>query len=173
MNNTLMKYLDLTKWTHEQQSDYCWQGELDLSLFSRLFVLRDVTANNEQLSVKLQIQQIHSVIWWHLQTQGEFWQTCQRCLNPVAISLNYDNSIALLRDESQLKFINEDDDYILIDELADNQKLWLLPMIEDELLMLLPLSAKHEDCQMAVSTVGAVAEIPEDNPFAVLVNLKQ
>ena len=47
-------------------------------------------------------------------------------------------------------------------------------MIEDELLVDLPLAPKHDDCEMAVTEVGelpeAVAE--KENPFAVLASLK-
>jgi hypothetical protein len=67
-----------------------------------------------------------------------------------------------------------DQEIILIDELTDDNKLWLLSMIEDELLVDLPLAPKHDDCEMAVTEVGelpeAVAE--KENPFAVLASLK-
>ncbi|MFW2176719.1 MULTISPECIES: YceD family protein [unclassified Moraxella] len=171
----LAKYIDLNRWEHNNENHYQWQGEIALSQFPRLYDLRDPNHPNDQpLKVSLDIQQKGKVLFWQLQTTGAIWQTCQRCLEPVAVSLDTDSQLALLADESHVALLEEDMESILLSELSDEHKLWLLPMIEDELLVDLPLAPKHDDCQMAVSEVGELPEIEEEreNPFAVLVSLK-
>ena len=113
-------------------------------------------------------------MFWHLQTDGVIWQTCQRCLEPVAVELAIDSELALLENQSHVALLDEDTDTILLEEITDGNKLWLLPMIEDELLVELPLSPKHDDCEMAITQIG---ELPADseekaNPFAMLADLK-
>ena len=45
--------------------------------------------------------------------------------------------------------------------------------MEDELLLKIPLAAKHDDCEMAITQVGELPEEQEvENPFAALVALK-
>ena len=141
----------------------------------RIYALGDEHHDNDQpLDVILDIQKKGAVVFWQLNTTGVLWQTCQRCLDPVAVSLDVDSELALLEDENHVALLDEGTEIILIDELTDDNKLWLLPMIEDELLVDLPLAPKHDDCEMAVTEVGelpeAVAE--KENPFAVLASLK-
>lgn len=171
----LAKYLDLAKWEHNNETEYHWQGQIALSQFSRLWASRDANQRNEApLEVDLSIEKRGTILHWHLQTDGELWQTCQRCLEPVATELYIDSELALLEDESQVALLPEDSEVILLAELTDDNKLWLLPMIEDELLVGLPLAPKHDDCEMAVTQVGEIPEIAQDkeNPFAMLAGLK-
>ena len=174
-STTLAKYIDLDKWEYNNDTHYEWQGNLSLEQFPRLWALRDDNhANDEPLNVSLNVEKRGAILHWHLKTDGVIWQTCQRCLEPVAVDLFTDSELALLEKESHIALVDEDAETILLDELTDDNKLWLLPMIEDELLVDLPLSPKHDDCEMAVTTVG---ELPEDieekeNPFAMLAGLK-
>ena len=105
------------------------------------------------------------------------WLTCQRCLQPVATSLTDDYDIALLEDESQASLVDEEQDYLLLEEIVDNQTperlLPLKKLIEDELLLKMPLAPKHDDCEMSVEQFGEIPEEEEgENPFAALSALK-
>lgn len=172
---SLVKFIDLARWEHNNDNHYHWEGKVSLKDLLRIYALGDEHHDNDQpLDVILDIQKKGDVVFWQLHTTGVLWQTCQRCLDPVAVSLAVDSELALLEDENHVALLDEGTEIILIDELTDDNKLWLLSMIEDELLVDLPLAPKHDDCEMAVTEVGelpeAVAE--KENPFAVLASLK-
>lgn len=172
---SLVKFIDLARWEHNNDNHYHWEGKVSLKDLLRIYALGDEHHDNDQpLDVILDIQKKGDVVFWQLNTTGVLWQTCQRCLDPVAVSLAVDSELALLEDENHVALLDEGTEIILIDELTDDNKLWLLSMIEDELLVDLPLAPKHDDCEMAVTEVGelpeAVAE--KENPFAVLASLK-
>jgi len=100
-------------------------------------------------------------------------QTCQRCMSPVTVSLQADVDVYLLNDESYADRLSEEDDYVVFDE----DRLDLHELLEDELIMSLPLVARHEDCQpQAALTVLPEADdepMPKkENPFRVLAGLK-
>ena len=100
-------------------------------------------------------------------------QTCQRCMNSVAVSLEANVNVFLLSDEAYADKLSEDDNYVVFDD----DRLDLPGLIEDELIMSLPLVARHEDCQpQAALTVLPEADdepMPKkENPFRVLAGLK-
>lgn len=178
-NTALAKYLDLNKWANNDQAEYHWQGTLQLDQLPRIAALPDNTLAPSgelpsQVAVDLSIRQSGSVLLWSLHTDGILWQTCQRCLEPVAVPLTIDSEFALLQDESQAALVSEDTETILLDEITDDERLNLLAMIEDELLVALPLAPKHAQCRMAVTQAGELPEaaVQQDNPFAVLAALK-
>lgn len=176
---SLAKFVDLDKWEHSNDTHYVWQGKLPLDILPRVWALRDSSYYsqhaNEPLDVELSVEKRGNIVHWQLQTDGVLWQTCQRCLEPVAVDLFIESELALLENESQIALLDEDTETLLLDEISEDNKLWLLPMIEDELLVDLPLSPKHDDCEMAVTQVGEFVEDVEekDNPFAMLADLKQ
>ena len=117
-NVALAKYVDLGKWEHNNETEYRWQGQLALSQFPRLWALRDPNHDNDQpLQVNLTIEKRGNILHWHLQTDGDFWQTCQRCLEPVATDLYIDSEFALLENESQVALLPEGAEVILLDEI--------------------------------------------------------
>lgn len=179
----LPKYIDLDKWEHAPETELHWAGEVDLNELPRLAASQELPTTEfdkvKPLYMTLDVTKKSGVIWLHVESRGEIWQTCQRCLEPVAVSLDYANDIALLTSEDQLNLLEETDDYLLISELSnqlpnvgDSKKIAVVPMLEDELLMQQPLAPKHEDCELAVTEVGDFAEEKEDSPFAVLASLK-
>lgn len=171
----LAKYIDLAKWEHNSDAHYEWQGDISLTELPRVYALRDSNQPDDTpLHIKLAVKKNGAVIMWRLQTDGTLWQTCQRCLEPVAVDLHTDSELALLQDETHIALLAEDTESILLDELTEGDKLYLLSMIEDELLVDLPMAPKHDDCEMAVSQVGELPETVEEkeNPFAMLAGLK-
>lgn len=112
-------------------------------------------------------------IWLHLQAQASVPLVCQRCLKPVQVALQVDRDFRFVPDEATA--LAEDDDS-LEDLLVLSPEFDLLALLEDELLMDLPLVPMHEVCDSAHLVAGKdlldedVAEKP--NPFAVLAALK-
>ncbi len=113
-------------------------------------------------------------VWLHLQAQATLPQICQRCLADVDLTLDVDRDYRFVADEATAE---AQDDECEEDVLALSREFNLMELIEDELLMALPLVPRHEVCpvqpKMAVADEdfdGAGGEKP--NPFAVLGALK-
>lgn len=109
-------------------------------------------------------------IWLHLRAQAEVSMTCQRCLKPVRFPLNVAQSIRFVEGEEAaeaLDFECEDD------VLAMSRSLNTQVLLEDELLLALPLVPRHERCpQPLVVTEPEPIEEGRPNPFAALAGWK-
>ena len=93
---------------------------------------------------------------------------CQRCLAAMPQTLVCEGGITLFVSEEKLEAaVGADDelDAILAEDTFD-----VTALIEDEIIMGLPLSPKHDDCGTE-HLERAKADKP--NPFAVLATLKK
>ena len=78
-----------------------------------------------------------------LQARTALQLTCQRCLQPMTVPLDVQPSLRFVHGEAQAEALDEDSDE---DVLALTPSLDLLPLIEDELILALPLVPRHEVC---------------------------
>ena len=104
-----------------------------------------------------------------LSLQSKVQMKCQRCLNAMEESVNVSYRFQFVKDEAAAQAYDEESDEA--DALVHSRQFDLQELIEDEMLMALPLVSLHEVCPSA----GAVAFLPADakpNPFAALKNLK-
>lgn len=113
-------------------------------------------------------------VWLHLQAKTSLPQTCQRCLADVELALEVDRSYRFVADEATAE---AQDDASEEDVLALSREFNLTELIEDELLMALPLVPRHEVCPVPPKMAVADADFESDggdkpNPFAVLGALK-
>lgn len=113
-------------------------------------------------------------IWLHLQAEATLPMVCQRCLAPVHLSVAVDRSFRFVADEATAAA--EDDD-AEEDLLALSRSFDLMELVEDELLMDLPVAPRHESCPEPVKMSVADADFESagparENPFAVLGRLK-
>jgi uncharacterized protein len=69
--------------------------------------------------------------------------TCQRCLQPMDVQLDISPSLRFVRGDAQAEALDEDSDE---DVQALAPALDLLPLVEDELILALPLVPRHEVC---------------------------
>ncbi|WP_291015164.1 YceD family protein [Hydrogenophaga sp.] len=114
--------------------------------------------------------------WMHLEASAEVPLTCQRCLGPVQVTLQLDRWFRFVATEAVAEA--EDDD-CEEDLLALEPRPNLIELLEDELLMALPLVPMHETCPVAVP-MGST-DLPEEdeaaptrqNPFQALAQLKR
>lgn len=116
-------------------------------------------------------------IWLHLQAKATVPLTCQRCLGPVDTPLTVNRWFRFVSDEATAAA--EDDD-CEEDLLALEPRPRLHDVLEDELLMELPLVPLHESCpvqvvmQVSDPMVGLEkGEQERKNPFAELAKLKK
>jgi len=102
--------------------------------------------------------------------EAELMVRCQRCLQPMPEQIENDGVLTLFTDEQKLDeacAADEDLDAILAEPELD-----VMALIEDEIIMGLPVSPKHEACgQDHLEQEPAKADKP--NPFAVLAQLKK
>lgn len=96
---------------------------------------------------------------------------CQRCLSPLAYDFGSDTTVLVAKTEEQADEMeetlgNEDSAEVVV---ADG-KINVLDLIEDEALLSLPLSSKHEICPD--SSTDELKNKPE-SPFSVLRQLKK
>lgn len=174
VSTSMPEHISLDKWA---DTGYEWAGEVEPSAFERLAAT--LAAEHEQAKTQLNasLYRRNNVLHLAFTLNGEVWLTCQRCLQPVAIDLSDDYNIALLEDDTQIRLINEEQDYLLLDEIITEQSPErLLPfkkLVEDEILLKIPMAPKHADCEMSVEQFGEIPEEEEtENPFAALASLK-
>lgn len=175
ISTSMPEHISLNKW---EDTGFEWAGEIAPTTFERLAAI--LTTEHEQANIQLSINLYRRSNVLHLSFKlvGDVWLTCQRCLQPVDIDLTDDYDIALLDDESQVRLINEEQDYLLLDEVITYQQsperlLPLKKLVEDEILLKTPMAPKHDDCEMTVEQFGEIPEEEEnENPFAALASLK-
>jgi uncharacterized protein len=100
---------------------------------------------------------------------GEVALVCQRCLLPFSYGLDTHSLLVLASDEADADATEEALDDERIDVIVGSAALDLLQLVEDEVLLALPLSPRHPKCPD-----GGSVPAPEkpDSPFAVLQKLK-
>jgi uncharacterized protein len=113
------------------------------------------------------------VPWLQLEGQVEIDLVCQRCLEPVATQVQFDREFRFVESEEAALAQDEDSEE---DLLVSSSQFDLLELVEDELLMALPVSPKHEQCpgDLKLSAADADFESTSErpNPFAKLAQLK-
>ena len=111
--------------------------------------------------------------WLHLVADTRLPMTCQRCLEPVAVTLSADRWFRFVADEATAELEDEaaEEEVLAIDEALN-----LRELIEDELLLALPVVPMHGECPVAVKSSAADAAFEEvakpENPFAALQQLR-
>ncbi|WP_019671661.1 YceD family protein [Psychrobacter lutiphocae] len=174
---TLPNHVNLEKW---EEVGYTWSGSVSPSQFKRLLDIVPEQYQDQPIELVCELNKQGQLLALNLSFTGDIWTICQRCLNPLNIDVTHDAQLILLQREEQQSLVDEADDYLLLEELLaeqpENKKgdrlLPLKKLVEDELLLDVPLSAKHDDCEMAVVQVGEIVEEEAENPFAALASLK-
>lgn len=174
VTNSMPEHISLDKWA---DTGYEWAGEVEPSSFQRLATVLSTDHEQTKTQLDANLYRRNNVLHLAFTLTGNVWLTCQRCLQPVAIDLSDDYNVALLENESQVRLVNEEQDYLLLDEIITEQSPErLLPfkkLVEDEILLKTPMAPKHDDCEMTVEQFGEIPEEEEsENPFAALASLK-
>jgi uncharacterized protein len=115
-------------------------------------------------------------VWLHLLAHTTIPLSCQRCLGPVDTPLDVNRWFRFVADEGAAAAQDDDseEDVLALDPRPD-----LLALVEDELLMALPLVPMHGTCPSALANpdpeagASTPAEPAAPHPFAVLSTLKR
>ena len=110
--------------------------------------------------------------WLHLSARTRLALACQRCLQPVRMAIEVDRNFRFVEGENQAAEIDAESED---DVLALPRALDLRELVEDELLLALPLVPRHAVCPEPLPW-GAGSDAPAEskaNPFAALAALKR
>lgn len=131
---------------------------LSASRLSGAIDLRDMTRLHDLLS-----SQIGVVRWWieggveagrpvlRLGIDAQLSLICQRCLGPCSHGLHSETTLPIARDEAELRRWESEDP--LLDALVAEPHQSVHDLIEDEVLLSLPVIAMHDEgvCQPVVA----------------------
>ena len=109
-----------------------------------------------------------------LQARAEVALQCQRCLQPMASTIDIDRVFRFAADEREAERLDEetDDEVLVLEPSLD-----LHALLEDELILALPLVPRHEECPQPLLPAMPSDDAGDDasakpNPFAVLAALR-
>ena len=113
-------------------------------------------------------------IWLHLVVDTRLPLICQRCLGPVEIAVTVEQSFRFVGSEEAAEAQDEESEE---DVLALSQDFSLADLIEDEVLMALPVVPRHDECPVAIKLEVVdpgfeAASAEKRNPFSVLAKLQ-
>ena len=111
-------------------------------------------------------------VWLHLQADADVILQCQRCLRPLDEAVNVDRHFRFVKDEDTAAAIDDEtEDEVLV--LA--RSLNLRDLVEDEMLLALPLVPRHDVCPETIPMQFGDIDVVEEkaNPFASLALLRK
>ena len=147
-------------------------GEVPVAELSRLL---DVLENPQGiLSYTVQgVVDKHGIPALDVSIHGNCQLRCQRCLNGLDYTVKLDTRL-LLRDQASLDALGDSvaDEEEEFDSILADAHLEVLDLLEEEILLSLPIAPKHElgACR---ATDSENARKEEQHPFAVLAKLKR
>lgn len=147
-------------------------GAVKLVDMQRLNASREYVAADEVVKVKLQFgvdEQGLNYLKGHL--EANLHLQCQRCLGPFTYEIISDFALGIVRTLDEEKALPDQYEPAMVQE--DGQ-LALRELIEDELILNLPIIPRHEAdaCQVKLPEAGWEAG-KIDSPFKVLQDLKK
>ena len=105
--------------------------------------------------------------WLQLNIAGEPVLCCQRCLGGVKFPLAIESRLQLIAPGEDWPDDDLEDDSA--DAIAAEVALTVLSLVEDEVLLALPIAPRHEQCE----SPSASASGQGSSPFAALADLKK
>ena len=111
-------------------------------------------------------------LWLHLLAQVSVTLQCQRCLQAMDQPLRVDRRFRFVRTEAEAERLDEvsEDDVLVLSPKIDAMEL-----LEDELILVLPLVPRHEPAcpnPLPLPADELDPEEPAPNPFAALAALR-
>ena len=102
---------------------------------------------------------------------GHLTLRCERCNEPMRFELARKVPFRFVGDERELNALPIEDDEMEV--VVGSSGMALLPWIEDEAILSLPLVPRHEDCGLPLPGIADRVESGRPNPFAALAGLKR
>jgi uncharacterized protein len=153
----------------------CVSGRIELDRLTRLAdVLVDTAGFLDcRLSGFRGEGELSGKLGLHLQVNGRLGLGCQRCLSKVDFECAIDSRLLLIPvGEAWPEDELETDSY---DAIPAERELLVLALVEEEVLLSLPLVPRHPDCQVPAASGSSVPPVEKSvaSPFAALAGLKK
>lgn len=158
----------LDPWRVSEQG-LAYSGVVELADFSRLTPLLARQEGVVSYTSRFSRDRIERpMITGHVEVT--LWQTCQRCLQDVAIQVDSDFQLVVVQGLDEAEALSEEFDPLL----AEDAEIDLLDLLEEELLLSLPVVALHEACHTRQYDEDdePISTESLENPFRVLQELK-
>jgi len=154
--------------------EFAWSGELETGGMERLAT--HVSGAAEPISATLEFGREHGKARIRGHVQGQVEMICQRCMLPVTISFDQSFCLGLVQSQAEEERLPEDWEACYINDA----EMYPVDVLEEEILLALPLVARHEDVNCAGDPAQTDPESEQaqeqekrPNPFDVLAQLKQ
>jgi uncharacterized protein len=147
------------------------EGEIAVADLPRL---ANESVDNKSGAVRWALQggsNAHGYPQLTLSVSGTVRLMCQRCLTLFEFGIASESTLVLAPDEDsadEIEALLADES---VDVIAGSRNFDIRQVIEDEALLTIPLSPKHDTCPDQLAPAAAKEE--NVSPFAVLKNLKQ
>lgn len=102
--------------------------------------------------------------------KGRIVLQCQRCLGELTQEVDIDALLILARNENELEVYDVDN---TVDAVLAVHELDVGVLIEDEIILNLPISPRHEEGTCGVDMQSIVKQEHKVSPFSSLISLKQ
>lgn len=150
------------------------EGELALSKLDRLGDY--LTERNGDIHVSLTFgRDEQKIATLQGQCEAKVKMLCQRCLTPVEVDISTEFSLGIVFSDEQASHLPKQYEPVV----SDGESLALPQLLEDELILSLPMFAYHDKCDAHEHSVEQVSSQDEtvvekkENPFSVLAQLKK
>ena len=138
------------------------KGALDVSQLPRLAAMRCATRG---LSYELRgSTDAEGRCWLQVLANGALTLECQRCLGPFTFPVALRSRLLLAGSEREIEVADDDIDRVLAGKSMDVRQL-----VEDEVLLALPMAPRHERC----GGKREGDELGRPSPFPKLAELKR
>jgi len=170
MSGTLGEYLDLTRASHQPVR---WTGTISIAALPRLAAA--VADTSGQASANLQAMHDGGQVSVQGTVEANLVLTCQRCFGNLVFPVKADFNLAWVRSEKEATGLPD----VYEPLLSGSGRVKIADLIEDELLLALPMAALHtvsQECGVGARSTSrrAVTDAKEKRrkPFAALESLK-
>ncbi len=142
-----------------------FQGALPLSKMQRLKELLYDTKGDATFDLSFRLEgRVPSVIG---HVSANLALQCQFCLKSTPCVIEREVSLGVVASIDEALLLPEPYEPLLI----ENEKTTLSDIVEDELILGLPLIAKHSGCEMTMASIDEESSL-KDKPFAILAELR-
>jgi len=168
-NEQIPEFVDLLRLAKAKRT---FVGKLALAKMTRL---GHYLANNDGIiDVVLEFgQDIEGFYYIKGELKGALTLICQRCMQPMELQIEHAFNLSPVWTDVQAKTLPERFEPVM---LTKDERFSLVEMLEDELILQLPVLPKHDeqDCSIKLSGLNEQFESTTEkpNPFAVLAALK-
>ncbi len=146
-------------------------GQLPLAPMARLANALSGTDGEAEVELQFDVDvERRSVV--RVRVRANVALTCQRCLEPVDYAIDSERVLAMVGSDAEAERLPDMYDPLVV----GTEPLFLADLIEDELILSLPIVARHSDkACLPANPEGKdnTASAGSANPFAVLAGLKK